>query len=184
MRLGKQGQYFFVTDFETTGLADDDQPVEVGIVACDHEMRAVDQLSTVIVPERWCRDATWGRRDLGAFRVHGIHPSEVEESGVQRAVAAAAVVRLAERYGRPGQKPVLVSDNVQFEWGHMDRLLRVVGRTCRDVFHYCGWDTSLLLEATGVGDPVPVHRALGDAGRLHAAVVRALDRVRHLGGSR
>lgn len=60
-------------------------------------------------------------------------------------------------------------------------MAKLLDRPTQEFFHYCGWDTSLLLEAAGVGDPYPVpHRALADAGLLHAAIVKALDRTRSL----
>lgn len=82
---------------------------------------------------------------------------------------------------------ILISDNIQFEW----QLLRAIydGGRRYDAdselvgwpedhwpFHYCGWDTSVLLEWLGDGDPEnPEHRALSDARGLHKAVVNSLE---------
>lgn len=174
MRLGTKGQHFFVTDFETTGIdTAKDDPIEVGIIVCNTDFAVVATYQSII------RDGSDGRSlcdDLPAYRVHGITPDERSSKGRVAADVADDVRQLAKQFTVGGRKPVLVSDNIQFEWQFMQRLVHVT-----DHFHYCGWDTSLLLEASGVGDPYPVpHRALADAGLLHAAIVKALDRTRSL----
>lgn len=176
MRLYKPGQKFFVIDYETTGLDyEKSQPIEVGIIVCDHEFNAIETYSSLIEPDEPDDPDDWSW--LEAYRVHGIKPEDLE-SAPPPAEVTVDISQLASRHNRREMKPVLVSDNIQFEWHWTARLFRQ--QTFAWPFHYCGWDSSLLLEATGVGDPKPAHRALADAGLLHAAIVKALDRVRSL----
>jgi oligoribonuclease (3'-5' exoribonuclease) len=174
MRLGQKGQRFFIIDYETNGIDEDSVPIEVGIIVTDEHFNAIDALSTLIAFDH--QDGTWSAKDLHAFKVHGIHPNEFRDEGTYSAGSVRDMIRdLAKRHtSKTGQRPVLVSDNIQFEWKHTARLLG--GEEWP--FHYCGWDSSLLLEATGVGDPKPAHRALADAGLLHAAILKALDRIK------
>lgn len=174
MKLGKKGQHFFVIDYETTGIDYEvSQPIEVGILVCDHEFNIVDSFQSLIraeIPE----DQSW----LEAYRIHGIKPEELKDGSKDWEVGN-SIYTLALKYGFGNNiKPILVSDNIQFEWHWTDLLMKKVSSNWP--FHYCGWDTSLLLEATGVGDPISKHRALEDAGLLHAAIVKALDRCRNI----
>lgn len=177
MRLGNRGQRFFVIDYETTGLAPDSVPIEVGVVVCDETFTMLETFQSLIKPPTWLPANTWDPKELGAYRVHGIMPTDFSEMTPPLELVGQWLHDLAKRHtSRTGQKPVLVSDNVQFEWKHTQALLG-----SRDwPFHYCGWDTSLFLEAAGVGDPKPAHRAMADAGLLHAAILKALDRTRGL----
>lgn len=178
-RLGRKGQRFFIIDYETTGIEMGDVAIEVGVVVTDERFRVLETFESLIRPLTAhvviAGDPTWANRSLGAHAVHRINPKELEDAPSQVEVAE-KVRDLARRHGH---KPVLVSDNIQFEWHHTWALLGPKDRS-EWPFHYCGWDTSLLLEAAGVGDPVPAHRALADAGLLHAAIVEALDRTRSL----
>lgn len=172
MRLGKPGQRFFVLDYETTGIdTEKDEPIEVGIIVTDENFNLVETFDSLIRPA----DPKWVDGQLYAYRVHGIHPSEFEEAMDPDDVGH-YIADLAAQHTKNGSRPVLVSDNIQFEWAFTRRLLAAAKADWS--FHYCGWDSSLLLEATGVGDPKPVHRALADAGLLHAAILRALERLR------
>lgn len=176
MRLGTPGQRFFVVDFETTGINTvTDAPIEVGIIVCDEHFNLLETYCSLIL-RKDCAHPSIIDHELPAYRVHGITPDE-QATGQSQPAVALAIESLAKKHTRTGRKPVLVSDNIQFEWAFMGQLLGSVV----EHFHYCGWDTSLLLEATGVGDPKPAHRALADAGLLHAAIIKALDRTRRLG---
>ena len=173
MKLGKKGQYFFVIDYETTGIDYSvSQPIEVGILVCDHEFNIVDSFQCLIKAEM-PGDQSW----LEAYRIHGIKPEDLEDR-LQDWEVGNCIYKLAIKYSKDKIKPILVSDNIQFEWHWTDLLIK--RSSSNWPFHYCGWDTSLLLEATGVGDPISKHRALEDAGLLHAAIVKALDRCRNI----
>jgi DNA polymerase III epsilon subunit-like protein len=174
MRLFTKGQRFFVLDYETTGLdMEASEPIEVGIIACDEHFNLLETYSSLIAPRDYDSPRSWGEIELAAFRIHGISPANLGDAP-KRGEVGTAIFDLAKRHtGRGGLLPVLVSDNIQFEWHWTRRLLSHVAWP----FHYCGWDSSLLLEATGVGDPKPAHRALADAGLLHAAIIKALARI-------
>lgn len=176
-RLGRQGQKFVVADFETTGIERGAEPIEVGLIICDEWFRLESTFEALIAPanfldidnpEAWA----WLDPQLGAYKVHGITPSMLRGAPTTQAVGR----QVTGLFDGRGPRPVLVSDNIQFEWRFMEQLLDAAHAAWP--FHFCGWDTSLLLEAAGVGDPIPAHRALRDAGLLHAAIVEALDRTR------
>jgi len=174
-RLGRFDQRFFILDYETTGVdPNTDHPIEVGIIVADGHFRLLETYQAFIeVPDGidpWAGDA------LGAFKVHGIFPEEWQSHSQPRAEVGSNILNLARKHTIKERRPVLVSDNIQFEWAFTKLLIDLTGE--RWPFHYCGWDSSLMLEATGVGDPKPAHRALADAGLLHAAIVAALDRTR------
>lgn len=139
----------------------------MGIVVCDTNFALIETYSSLIKPAENSNEEA-----LAAFRVHGITPG-VLETAQQRKDAASDLHRLALKHTIGKNKPVLVSDNAQFEYAFTKVLLGEYAWP----FHYCVWDTSLFLEATGVGDPVPAHRALRDAGLLHAAILRALQKT-------
>jgi len=180
MRLYTPGQKFFVIDYETTGIdTETDDAIEVGIIVTDERFNAIDSYQSLILPPDE-RGVAWSGSELHAFKVHGIHPDEFKVAKAHGLVALDIVALATKHLGK--SKPVLVSDNIQFEWAFTKRLVAAAGREWP--FHYCGWDSSLLLEATGVGDPKPAHRALADAGLLHSAIVKALDRTSNIGGAK
>lgn len=141
----------------------------MGIVVCDANFALIETYRSFIYPAE-----NGGEEELAAFRVHGITPKMLE-SAQARINVASDLHTLALKHTIGKNKPVLVSDNAQFEYAFTKVLLGEYAWP----FHYCVWDTSLFLEATGVGDPVPAHRALRDAGLLHAAILRALQKVTH-----
>lgn len=171
-RLGNPYQRFFVLDYETTGLANDSEPIEVGIIITDGDFALIETYESLILPKDGAR--LWSEDELGAFKVHGITPATMIATGRAGHIVATQIDFLADKHTVMGNKPVLVSDNAQFEWFWTKRLFE--GR--KWPFHYCAWDSSLFLEAAGIGDPKPAHRALRDAGLLHAAIVRALQVVK------
>ena len=180
--ISPKKQRFFICDFETTGITDNDHPIEVGIIVCDEDFNFLDSYSSLIAPPDDCFGTNdigvkhWSPRYVDAYKVHRIEPekfSSFNDANIVRQ-SVQSLVRLNTVDGR---KPILVSDNIQFEWMHMKKLL---GRDDWP-FHYCGWDTSLFLEATGIGDPRNVpHRALADCGRLYKAIIEALYKTSSL----
>lgn len=174
MRLGRKDQRFFFIDFETTGIDMDTlYPIEVGIIVTDENFNLIESYESLIIPGLDFIDDNYEEEALPAFKVHGILPNELKENGRLEIRVVGEIINLAAKHTINGTKPVLISDNIQFEWGCLSKLLDVT-----KYFHYCGWDTSLLLEVTGVGDPKPAHRALKDAGLLHAAVIKAVQIAR------
>lgn len=175
MRLGRPGQRFFFIDYETTGVDMEKlEPIEFGIVVTDEWLNVLATHDGLISHSI---DVTEDK--LRAFRIHGITPREANNDGENLKTVAMMFAKWAKGYTCPkGSKPVLVSDCLQFEWQITRRILKAIEVEIESVFHFCGWDTSLLLEASGVDDPVSVrHRALSDAGQIHRNVVRALERI-------
>ncbi len=179
MRIGRKGQRFFFVDFETGGVDPTrDAIYEVGIVVTDERFNVLETFESLVLDTDGPL-ATVSADEAPAYRVHGITEAERNARGVAPEIAGRAIAALATKHAGGGSKPVLVSDNIQFEWQLMARLLPA---EITSLFHYCGWDTPLLPEASGVGDPKPAHRALADAGLAHAAVVRACERIGMFGG--
>jgi oligoribonuclease (3'-5' exoribonuclease) len=177
---------FCICDFETTGVDPEaDYPIEVGCIWTDSRFALLETYQELInwpevkqrMPER-DGYVHWHYEDTPAFKVHGIDPFDVITRGRSPSRAALDIAELCKKHRRRGGKVILLSDNVQFEYRFMLKLFAASENpACKWPFHYCGWDSSLLLEATGVGDPVPAHRALRDAALLHAALLRAMERL-------
>jgi oligoribonuclease (3'-5' exoribonuclease) len=179
---------YFIVDFETTGVdPDTDYPIEVGIVVADGYMNIKKFYSSLIlVPDTCLQDSespdskTWEEDYLGAFNVHKISPQEIQKKGKPIEVVVQEILNLAKQYTVEKKKPILISDNIQFEYRFMINMFSKVDMKKEFPFHYCGWDSSLLLEPTGIGDPVAAHRALPDAMLLYTALVRGLQKVGRL----
>lgn len=175
MKIGKPGQFFVVCDFETTGISPRAQPIEVGMVLCDHELNVLGTYSRLIQVgvEEWT-DAD----ELAAAKVHKISPVMLMEDGLQPTHVAQDIGDFLRLHVPAGaRKPVLISDNIQFEWRHLQTLLAAREVRVEDWFHYCGWDTSLLFEATGVVEGEHPHRALPDAMWVWHQLVDALRKT-------
>ena len=162
-------QTYVLCDFETTGVdPDTDRPIEVGLLFCDRKMRVIHAYESLIGYAIDGLDAvSWD-----ALRIHKITPPMLKDARTPAQAAKDIHDICSQIRGRK----VLLSDNAQFEHRFMLKLLADDPRPWP--FHYCTWDSSLLLEATGVGDPTGVpHRAMGDVGLLPAAIVDALKRI-------
>ncbi len=171
---------YFIVDFETTGVdPDTDYPIEVGIVVVDGYFNIKKFYSALIkVPETYLQDSeTWKEDYMGAFNVHKITPKELQQKGKPIEVVAKEILNLAHQFTTENRKPILFSDNIQFEFRFMADIFAEADIKKEFPFHYCGWDSSSLLESTGIGDPVPVHRALQDATLLYTALLRAFQKV-------
>lgn len=161
-------------DFETTGVdPDNDYPIEVAILCCDSQLRVVGAFESLIHLPAW-HDSYWA-----AVPIHGITPPMLHARSRQHEDVWREILWCVERCKKilgTKRTPTLLSDNAQFEFRFMLRLMNLAQRTDFP-FHYCAWDASLLLEATGVGDPKPRHRAMADVGLLHGALLEALRRL-------
>lgn len=170
---------YFILDFETTGVdPDNDYPIEVGIVITDGYFFIKKFYTSLIkVRDLYLDGNKWKEDYMGAFKVHKIEPSELEQKGKPIDVVAKEILTLAQQYTVENRKPILLSDNIQFEYRFMKNLFAEANMSKDFPFHYCGWDSSILLESTGIGDPKPVHRALQDAMLIYTSVLRALQKV-------
>jgi hypothetical protein len=188
----KQNSYVFV-DFETTGVpAEDHYPIQIGAIFTDHLFHVVDTYKSLVAWEDLQEEinklgGVWPDRFQQAEQFHGIRaidyvndcdctPGEIvlQLEHKMNNILNANIVKDPARF-------ILVSDNIQFEWQLMrkiyQRLYKHLGKN-EWPFHYCGWDTSLLLCTVGVGDPANMgHDALMDASEMHLQVVRSLDRL-------
>jgi hypothetical protein len=181
----KEYQRFALIDYETTGVDPDRHfPIEVGIMICDHAFSVLDTYEAMI---RWDIDHDdyhqWLPNEQPAYSVHKIPYAEWDSKAQHPSDVVHAIDDLCKKH-RKVKNIILLSDNIQFEWSFTKKLYSEVNKYKSTVdekpirwpFHYCGWDSSLLLEMTGVGDPIPEHRAFRDVSLLQQALVRALER--------
>ena len=163
---------YFVVDFETTGLDYDlDLPIEIGGLFCDENWVIEDTINCLIKwPNLMDRDG-WGRRYWKASTIHKISYEEYVEKAMEVDTVVEEIIRKTR-----GNKPIIVSDCINFDWHWLRVLLETAKKDIREIFHYCAWDTSLLLEASGVNDPIPAHRAFRDACLLYKAIIEALKK--------
>jgi len=179
---------FFVCDFETTGVdTDKDYPIEVGGVFTDNNFNIIELYSSMVhwqhvVDKLNIKVNTWPEPwDVG-FHYHQITPKQYTHLAKSKNdifqnlwALRDAIINITG-----ADKVILLSDNIQFEYNFMKRIFNEVSNDWP--FHYCGWDTSLLLEATGVGDPKdPPHRALPDSLQLLDSIREAMNRVKVIG---
>jgi len=177
IRLGHKDQRFFIFDYETTGTDTDKcRILEIGIIVCNENFELMETFESLVCHDAGDMQLNWNHDELSAYKIHGIKPLDLSH-GMTLQEIRSTIENLAMKHTKNTVKPIIVSDNIQFEWALTARILPPI----RGYFHYCGWDTSLFLDATGVGDPpTPPHRALKDCGLLHAAILKALDRTRNL----
>jgi len=181
-------------DFETTGVdPEKDYPIEIGCIATDITAQKVffryeslikfDAVQLVDNADSKKEIETWKEEYAEGFKYHKIpaafwYASAKGSSTVKREIEQ-ALLRATE--GR--EHWILVSDNIQFEYRFMQNIYKnVYGDNWQKEwpFHYCGWDTSLLLEASGVGDPRGVpHRALADTELVLEATREAMRILKH-----
>ncbi len=179
-------QTFFIIDYETTGVSiDKDFPIEIGIIITDSKFVILDTYSNYI---NTCKsflnegECTWDNCSRGkeAYPIHNIKVDTIISMGLFPNNIVDDIIDLTENYKVKNKKPIIVSDNIQFEYSFTRKLFKLSGynEILENHFHYCGWDTSLLLISTGVGDPKGVsHRAFDDAAILHQHIIRAMDRI-------
>lgn len=158
------GECLALCDFETTGLYDGAKAIEVAVLYLDADLRIVASVDSLI------QNKDFDDRDWEALRVHRITPPMLEFAPDRVAVARRILdaTTRAKEITR-SKRIVLCSDNAHFETSFMRQVLGDEWP-----FHYCTWDTSLLLEPLGIGDPKsPPHRAMADVGLLYDALLRA-----------
>lgn len=182
---------FFICDFETTGLDfRKDYPIEIGGLFTDFNFNVLGTYRSLIQFSGLITEITknadqWPEKYLGAYKVHKIDASvisceansyEDRLMGVKPPhIIAEQLYELCSIYNKGKRKVIIVSDNAPFEFWFMKKIFEEA--KVEFPFHYCAWDSSMLLELSGVGDPKPVHRAFGDAGLLYQSLVRARERL-------
>jgi len=154
-----------ICDFETTGVdTTRDQPIEIGCVFVNHELEVLAEYEALLKdPLRlggFVSDGHWTNRAVEAYHVHKI-PAAALDAGASWQRAASRILALCDTFRPPLGRVVLTSDNIQFEWHYMRSLFAVADLPWP--FHYCGWDTGLLLEMLNLAELPMEHRALPDA---------------------
>jgi len=186
----KQNFYCFI-DFETTGVpAEEHYSIQIGMIFTDSKFQVLETFKSFIGWEELIKavdanDLKWGDRFQDAEQYHKISAEKyVYECAKNEYSAPFSVVSesyrlmriIREDYGDADSRFILISDNIQFEWQLLRKLYKE--SSAEWPFHYCGWDTSMLLCTVGTGDPEnPPHDALLDASGLHLAVVRSLEKT-------
>lgn len=184
-------------DFETTGVfnihSDEEvYPIEVGIILTDNDYNIYDTYQSYIfwdalgnkikdVNKNENGKMIWPVVYEKAYEIHGIEPETIINGRFVDAVAS-DIYNLVRKYSfkENETKPVIISDNIQFEFRLMEYVMK---NFCRKYsfgwpFHYCGYDTSEFLIRSGVGDPKNIeHGALRDAAVLLKQMTIARDRV-------
>lgn len=187
----KKSFTFFMCDFETTGLDfRKDYPIEIGGLFTDSDFNILGTYQSLIkfsalVTEITENNDQWPKKYLGAYKVHNIDASVISSEtssyedrliGVKPPhIIAEQLCELCSIYNKGKRKVIIVSDNAQFEFWFMKKIFE--DSNVEFPFHYCAWDTSMILELSGIGDPKPVHRAFGDAGLLYQSLIRARERL-------
>jgi len=173
-------------DYETTGVpAADHFPIEIGVIATDNRLHELFEFEDMILWHDLTQtiesgEEVWKEPYQKAFEFHQITPSEYfRKSRHGLAVVRELMSRLRDIDPDHNKKWILISDNIQFEYQLTKKLFRIAGK--KWPFHYCGWDTSLFLDMTGIGDPQDnPHRALADTRMLLDAVKKGAELVKHL----
>lgn len=173
---------FCICDFETNGIDDDSLPIEIGCIWTDSNFRTIQIYDTFVHwPSLQSRKpANWTKNEMIPYRIHKIEYSDYADktNAVSSKQAANDVSLINEELLKIYDRVILISDNAKFETEHMKKIFDSNKQKWN--FHYCTHDTSLLLDAVGVGDPEAIHRALPDAALLQVAIIQAMDRVRHI----
>lgn len=171
---------FCFCDFETTGVDKAALPIEVGCVFTDHELTVLGTYEALIRWPSLMDENGWPKHAQSAYAVHKIGYDTYTARALKSEQVATDISDCVWRYGNRRRTMTMVSDNARFEDFHMRKLFELTESAFP--FHYCVWDSSLLLELTNIGD-VPhnlrgSHRALMDATRLHRRLCTAYDLVR------
>jgi len=145
---------FFIIDYETTGVEKNDVPIELGVIVVDSEWNELDRMESLIYSDYAISMNTenWNK----AKEFHGIDQEKIKHKGTFAG-------HLAKKWNPINGRLILLSDNIQFEWRHTEWLFGFIDLKITDIFHYCGWDTSILSLFTSFQDPTGTdHRALSD----------------------
>lgn len=169
---------FLLCDFETTGVdVNVDYPIELGGLFLDSDFNILSSLDTLIkLPKDWLRESKNRDRYADAFRFHKIASEDLERGLDYTQLTLYLAEKISPLKSQGFSKFILLSDNIQFEFSFMKKIYEMA--SVQFPFHHCGWDTSLSLETTGIGDPKDVpHRALPDVGRLYKNLILSLNKI-------
>jgi len=188
---------FCLCDFETTGVdANIDYPIEIGCMFLDKNFNILTTYESLI---KWItlNDLTeWPTRCKEAYNIHNIdikclHYKDTRDPCFFVNVAS-KINSICKEFKC---KPIILSDCGNFEFNFMKKLFNLTNNyynfyfsdsenfvNVEFPFHYCAWDTNLLLKVTGVGDPKNrPHRAMKDVGLIYKALILALNKIDFFG---
>jgi len=173
---------FCICDFETTGVdTDKDYPIEIGCIFTDRTFSTLGIYQDLISwPDLMVSgdsiDPDWNEHDQQAANIHKISYETYINGAVPLSTVVGNVKDIVDKIlNKFYKRVILISDNIQFEYRFMSILFKEAN--IEWPFHYCGWDSSLLLELTNIGDPVPDHRALRDCALLQRQLIRATEKI-------
>lgn len=169
---------FLLCDFETTGVdVSVDYPIELGGLFLDSKLNILNSVDTLIkLPKDWIKENKNKRRYEDSFQYHKINIEDLELGIDYTQVSLLLSNKLSQLKNQGFEKFILMSDNIQFEFSFMKKIYEMAG--VHFPFHYCGWDTSLLLELTDIGDPKNVpHRAFADVGLLYKHLILSVKEI-------
>ena len=178
---------FILVDFETTGIAEDDYPIEIGMLAMDKHFVAISSFGRLIAwPELlpangYNKDEAgagqwgWEGRHKRAFDVHNINHISLADKGLDPADVVEQALAWIHSLGFK-HAPTLVSDNIIFEHRMAKKLF---GEDYP--FHYHGFDIyNLLVMADLYNQRIEKpHRALPDCHLEYRELIRALQILGH-----
>ncbi len=173
---------FAICDFETTGVyPSTDYPIEVGIIFTDSNFIIKETFESFICHPDLKKEieeaqGQWPNKYESAFKVHQIPAMDIIAHGQEPTVVTKLIKNLCID-NKVGRTPItILSDNAHFEYDFMRKLF-TNEQSMREYFHYSAWDSNILTELTGVGDPIPVHRALPDCALLHQSIIRSVEKI-------
>jgi hypothetical protein len=170
MKLYHRPRLFAWLDTETTGLEDDDVPIEVACTLTDEylnvlgEMHELIRISPLVEDRLVTRALDWADRSRPAYAVHQIPFHRLADEGKSGPHVVEALVRLLEPHFvlRDGiEKPILVTDNPTFDHKMLRILFWQVGRRRQDQwpFHHNPWSPTMLWAAANLPYIDKPHRA-------------------------
>ena len=178
----KDNVTFAICDFETTGVYPDiDYPIEIGLIFTDNNFVIKHTYSSLICFDKLRTDIIknknmWLPEHEAAYNIHKIPASEVVANGLDPEVLVSIIKDTCLKI-KVGKTPVtLLSDNSHFEYDFMRKLFGKE-QDMQEYFHYTAWDSNILTDISGIGDPIPVHRALPDCALLHQAIIRSVEKI-------
>jgi len=164
---------YFIVDFETTGVDPiKDYPIEIGGLFCDENWNIVNTINQLIKWYPLITQDSW-KEYWKASTIHKISWEEYRRDAIHPEIV---VEELIQKIG--SDKPIIVSDCLNFEWEFMRKLLEKVGKNITDIFHYCGRDTNLLFELAGIEEESLPHRASPDACITYKQIVQAITKIK------
>jgi len=183
---------FFICDFETTGLDPrKDYPIEIGGLFLDSGFSILGVYQSFIgFPELSRRilsnENEWPEEYVEAYQFHKIEartiigkPESLEERLIDlrpSLIVAEDLTGLCSVFNKGPKKVIIISDNAQFEYWFMMRIFD--DAQVEFPFHYCAWDTSMLLELSEIESSKDYnHRSLNDVGKLYQRLLRARERL-------